>query len=247
MRILLVAALFGSAPVLAQDFDDDFDEGFETSGENEAAKRVTKPVVREVVKGFYAKSNVGTAMYLLNFGGGVVKPGTVVGLALGQDFVDNERSSLAWEMHFTQGIHNGMDYVDQAVLVGDTPACVLNENCIQGDLRTYNLGVFLEAATYPNRRMGIGGRIGGGVLFAPLLMEPTLYEAEVLNGTWNIPDPGFHSYEDNRNPHPVAGAGVEIEYYSKLSHFSVGLNIDALYALGLDLGLNATGFLKYTF
>ena len=244
MRVLLVAALFGSAPALAQDFDDDFDESFETSGENEASKRVTKPVVREVVKGFYAKSNVGTAMYLLNFGGGVVKPGTAVGLALGQDFVDNERSSLAWEASFTQGIHNGMDYVDQ-----DLNGCASRSpaNCIQGDLRTYNLGIFLEASTYPNRRMGIGGRIGGGVLFAPLLMEPTLYEAEVLNGTWNIPEPGYHSYEGNRNPHPVAGAGVEVEYYSKLSHFSVGLNIDALYALGMDLGLNATGFLKYTF
>ena len=112
MRVLLVAALFGSAPVLAQDFDDEFNEGFETSGES-TAKRVAKPAVREVVKGFYAKSNVGTAMYLLNFGGGVVKPGTAVGLALGQDFVDNERSSLAWEVNFTQGIHNGMDYVDQ--------------------------------------------------------------------------------------------------------------------------------------
>ena len=39
----------------------------------------------------------------------------------------------------------------------------------------------------------------------------------------------------------------DIEYYTKLSHFSVGADIDVLYMLGLDLALNPTGYLKYTF
>ena len=53
--------------------------------------------------------------------------------------------------------------------------------------------------------------------------------------------PGFHS-----TPHPVGSGGVELEYYSKLSHFSVGMNVDAVYAIGFDLSVNASAFLKYT-
>ena len=42
-------------------------------------------------------------------------------------------------------------------------------------------------------------------------------------------------------------AGPTFEYYTKLSHFSVGVDVDVVYGIGWDLGLNATGALKYTF
>ena len=71
-------------------------------------------------------------------------------------------------------------------------------------------------------------------MLAPLLI--------VYEGATSVPlTEGFHGV-----PHPVVGGGIEFEYYSKLSHFSVGLNADALYTIGFDLGLNATAFLKYT-
>jgi len=247
MRSLLLAALIGVSPAaLAQEYDDGLDEqGFETKEPTPKAQRA-KPAVREVVKGFYAKSNVGTSLFLAKFSANV-RPGTSVALAVGQDFIDNENSSVAWEFDFTQGIHNGMDYEVQSDPSGFNCAGQAPAACLQGDLRTYMATVHLEAAAYPSRRVGVGGRIGGGVFFAPLLMEYSLYQSEVLGGTWGIEDPGYHSYDGNRNPHPVVSAGLEVEYYSKLSHFSVGINADAFYAIGMDLGLNATGFLKYTF
>ena len=41
--------------------------------------------------------------------------------------------------------------------------------------------------------------------------------------------------------------GPAFEYYSKLAHFSVGLDADIFYAIGFDLGANAIGYMKYTF
>jgi hypothetical protein len=32
-----------------------------------------------------------------------------------------------------------------------------------------------------------------------------------------------------------------------MSHFSVGADVDAIYAIGFDLGVSITGALKYTF
>ena len=51
----------------------------------------------------------------------------------------------------------------------------------------------------------------------------------------------------HRNVHPLVYAGPTLEYYTKLSHFSVGIDADVSYALGFDLGVAGTGYLKYTF
>ena len=48
-------------------------------------------------------------------------------------------------------------------------------------------------------------------------------------------------------PHPVVLGGPTLEYYTKLSHFSAGIDTDIFYAVGFDLGVSATGTLKYTF
>jgi len=228
MTRLLLAAVFGlsaSTAAYAQDFDE-----FDESGNTNAVERTTSrsEVVREVVKGLYFKSNIGTAIYVGRFVNWV-QPGTAVGLAAGQDFVDNERSSIAWEVNFVQGVHNGLYNSDQ--LAG---GCLQAGTCLQGDLRTYTLGAHLEFATYPKRRFGIGGRLGGGLMLAPQMV--------LLEGVNDVVlTEGLHG-----KPHPVGSGGVELEYYSKLSHFSVGLNIDAMYAIGFDLSVNASAFLKYT-
>jgi len=228
---LLTAPLLLPGAAFAQDEEyDDLD------GEGEERQKPTKtkrrPEVREIVRGTYAKSNVGGSLYLGTFSG-VVNPGTNVGLSVGHDFLDQERMSASFEGGFNQGIHNGAYYEEQAAIGGPF---------VQGDLRTYSLTGLFEFSLYPSRRFGVGLRAGGGVLFSPLLMDEAAYAEEVVQGAWGGNDPGYHSA-----PHPLAMGGPTLEYYTKLSHFSAGLDVDVFYAIGFDLGANVTGYLKYTF
>jgi hypothetical protein len=187
------------------------------------------PEIREIEKGTYAQANVGAAMFLDKFAG-AVSPGTSLGLSIGHDFVDQETTSMAFEFAFFQGIHNGVSYLQQQ-----------NGPYVEGDLRTYTLVGLLEWSYYPSRRVGIGLRAGGGMMTSPLLMEETAYRDEVL-GDWGVGDPGYHG-----TWHVVGMGGPCIEYYTKLNHFSVGLDGDVFYATDFDIGLNVTAALKYTF
>ncbi len=241
-RMLLLSLLAAGGLMLPElAYAQGYDDLDETAEEDTAApsRRGREREVREVVKGIYAKSNVGGASYLLNFRGWV-RNGTAVGLTVGMDFMDRETLSVAGELTFNQGIHNGVDYLTQGdygcqQLGGSAP-------CVQGDLRTYILQGALEASFYPHRRIGLGGRLGAGVLRSPLLMDELAYQTQVLS-EWNMAvDPGYH----NRFK-PLALVGFTFEYYTKLSHFSVGIDADLFYAFGFDLGANWTGYFKYTF
>ena len=226
-----------STPAMAQGLD-----GLDDPTEEEARKPKKDEVVKEVNKGLYAKSSFGAAGYLLDFNG-FLKTGSAIGLAVGKDFVDQEEMSMAWELALIQGVHNGCSYEYQADL-----ACSGNKGgtvpspYIQGDTRTYSMLANYEFSKYPNRRVGLGFRAGGGVLFAPLLMDQDAYLRDVVTGAWGVVDPGYHS-----GPKPVGFGGLTFEYYSKLSHFSVGVDADVFYAVGFDLGFNGTGYFKYTF
>jgi len=229
--IIAMAGLTLSSTGFAQDYDD-WEDTTETTQE-------VAPTVREVIRGSYAKANVGAAAYLLDFAG-YVSAGTSVSMGYGQDFIDEEDFSMAWEVNFTQGIHNGMHYSEQGrigcqVAGGAAP-------CLQGDLRTYAVTVAVEASTYIRRRIGLGIRFGAGALVSPLLIHSDAYLTEVVAGEFGNQDPGYHS-----GVKPLALFGPTFEYYSKLSHFSVGVDADIFYALGFDLGVNATGYMKYTF
>lgn len=229
--IIALTTLFAPTAALAQAYEEYGAE--EEMGEKPKAQ---KRAVREIVKGLYAKANVGMGVYIGTYGG-VLQPGTSVALAFGQDFYDQENMSMAWEVSFFQGINNGMDYEQQAL-----SGCVETGTCIQGDLRTYTFVGLYEFSIYPTRRVGIGFRAGGGMTFTPLLMDSGEYETEVVGNTWGGNRPTVHD-----QAHPVVMGGPTVEYYTKLSHFSVGVDIDASYAVGFDLGLSATGTLKYTF
>ncbi len=218
----------------------------QTYEEYEAEERGEQPkkkrAVREIVKGTYAKTNVGASLYLGRFSQWI-QPGTSLGLAVGQDFMDTEDMSMAWEVSFFQGINNGTDYEEQAAA-----QCWTTTSCVQGDLRTYTLVGIYEASFYPTRRLGIGLRAGGGILFSPLLMNEKFYALDVVGNTgdtglnWQGNRPAVHD-----TPHPVVLGGPTLEYYTKLSHFSAGIDADIFYAVGFDLGVSATGTLKYTF
>jgi hypothetical protein len=212
----------------------------EYEAEEQGEKPKVKRAVREIVKGTYAKTNVGASLYLGQYAQWI-KPGTSIALAVGQDFMDTETMSMAWEVSFFQGINNGTDYEEQAAA-----GCFTNGSCVQGDLRTYTLVGIYEASFYPTRRLGIGLRAGGGMLFSPLLMNEKFYAEEVVgdttSGAWKGQRPAVHD-----QPHPVVLGGPTLEYYTKLSHFSAGIDTDIFYAVGFDLGVSATGTLKYTF
>jgi hypothetical protein len=102
-----------------------------------------------------------------------------------------------------------------------------------------------EFSFYPTRRFGIGLRAGGGVMFTPLLMgngNPSGWVENVVAQTWGGTGTTVHS-----TPHPTILVGPTIEYYTKLSHFSIGADIDFVYAVGFEGGIMATGYMKYTF
>ena len=247
MRLFLTLLLFAfaAAPVVsstahAQDYEDlDDPDGKEKKTKEKKEKKERKQrdfsaeEVREITKGTYAKTNIGGWSYVGNFAG-FVRAGTSLALAVGRDFVDNERNSLAGEIAFFQGIHNGTHWQTQATDFGCGVA-----PCVQGDLRTYTLLALIEYSTYPSRRMGLGLRVGGGVLMSPLLMDPEQYESFVAP---YLGDPSYH-----KTPHPAVAVGPTFEYYTKMSHFSVGVDVDVIYALGFDIGASMTGTLKYTF
>lgn len=192
--------------------------------------RTSDVEVREIVRGFFLKSNIGSTLYL-----GVTAPRILSGvmsvqIGVGQDFIDRERFSAAWEIDIAQGLFNG-PRVEDLSAVGPY---------VEGDIHTYTAVVAVEASTYLTRRFGLGVRGGGGILYAPLLMHPDEYELVV------VPQMGGPA-RVHEGPLPVVVGGPTLEYYTKLSHFSVGIEADVAFVIGFDLSVTPTGFLKYTF
>lgn len=255
--MFLIALLTLNSPLVldARAADDDYEDlDGEKSGkrrpaasteeeEGDPARPQREEVVREIVRGRYFKSSVGEGLYLLNYGykpqvqDWIVGPGVVVAFTFGQDFVDNEKNSVAYEITFNTGVHNGLNWKtnSQAIQQGLLPPSA----AAQGDTRTFEFLGAIEYSIYPTRRVGLGLRAGAGVMLAPLEMHPVAFEEDV------IPEFG-NALPMHRQAHPVVFAGPTLEYYTKLSHFSVGLDIDVGYYIGWDLGVTGTGFFKYT-
>ncbi len=220
----------------ADDEPTDLDGGEESAPAKKRKVQTTK--VREITRGTYAKSTVGGAFYVGKFAG-ATSAGSMVGAAFGKDFVDHERSSMAWEVGLSQGLHNGLDAASQGA--NGCQAAGGPAPCTQGDLRTYAVTAAYEYSFYPTRRVGIGVRVGGGALYSPLLI-PAEFWAETVADDFNGIDPGYHN-----SVKPLILGGPTVEYYTKLSHFSVGADVDVVYGIGWDLSVNTTGTLKYTF
>lgn len=225
--MLALTALIFSSAALAQD---------DAAEEARTAAASTEEEVREIARGYYLKSDIGSTIYVLTYGGGILSGVMTIDLAVGSDFIDNERNSLAWEVIFSQSLLNGAKYDVQPTIL---PA----EQWMQGDLHAFTGLAVIEGSIYPTRRFGLGLRAGGGIMYAPLLIEAAQYQEEVVNETWG----GVVSTITDA-PMPVILVGPTIEYYTKLSHFSVGVDVDAQYVIGLnDLGIVPKGFFKYTF
>jgi hypothetical protein len=215
---IMTLALLSATTASAQD------EGAPTGGDAE---------VREIVRGFYLKSNIGSTLFL----GVSAPPGLLSGvmsieIGIGQDFIDKERFSAAWEIDVVQGLFNGPRAEDLAA-VGPL---------VEGDIHAFTVLGGVEVSTYVTRRLGLGLRGGGGLMYAPLLMHPEEYNATIVAESFGGVPASVHE-----GPLPVVYGGPSIEYYTKLSHFSVGIEADVAFVIGLDLGITPTGYLKYTF
>jgi hypothetical protein len=221
---------------MAQD-EEDFGEGEEggSSGNRRRSSSLSEGTVREIQRGFFAKANVGGLGYVGLFGLST-EAGIMVNLGIGQDFIDQEKLSMSWELSLSQGINSGADYFTQA-----SAGCLVGAPCTQGDLRSYNIGAAYEVSFYPVRRVGIGLRLNGGILLSPLLIDETAWVEEVLPEYGGV-DFGYHGAI-----HPIFGGGPTVEYYTKLAHFSVGLDTAFFYGINWGMGWEASGFLKYTF
>jgi len=255
LSFVLLFAFTWSSPVQAADIEDLDKESEEEANKKSNKKtkkerrdrvaQLEKEIVREVERGFFIKTGIGTASYLDKYAAGpswpaLIRPGTVLAVSFGNDFLDLEKSSMAWEVSFYQGVHNGLRYDEQAYYDVDSTA---PDRLVQGDTHTFGLLAGGEYSLYPTRRIGIGFRAFGGVIFAPVLMWRESYELDVVSGTWGQSfAPGIHE-----QPHPIFGGGPTLEYYTKLSHFSIGADLDITYTLGLDLGFTGAGYFKYSF
>lgn len=236
--VTLALALATSGVAHAQsslDLDGDEDRG-SAKKQAKAPRTLEGVVVREIERGIYLKTNIGTTVYL-GSRAQLLRAGTTLNFTVGMDVIDKPKASLAWEVTLYQSIHNSSfaTYDQAPQIVGNDPSRLL-----QGDVHVFGALAGIEGSGYPVRRLGIGGRVGGGVAFAPLLINRDYY-AEVLS-SWGTPAPDVHE-----SALPAIYAGPTFEYYTKLSHFSLGLDVEFLYIIGLDFGLTASAYLKYTF
>jgi len=254
MRHLLPLALLVSLLVPVSVPRNAFAQGYEdldeSQGDSAKKKRrdrrsvmaeLEKEVIREIVRGWYIRAGAGSGAYFGRYGavagyGSILSAVSYTPLVLGQDFVDNERNSMAWELMVALSVYNGMSYETQGAL--NLPS----NRLIQGDTRMFGLIACYEYSAYPSRRLGIGPRVGAGVMFSPLLMDREAFDRDVVGDAWNGQSTVAHS-----RPHPLGLAGLQLEYYTKLSHFSIGADVDVAYQLDFDVNLRGAGWFKYTF
>lgn len=194
-------------------------------------------VVREVNRGLFLKADIGSTLWMNTHGnvrsnGSPLLSGVVAStIGVGQEFVDRERFSVAWEADFYQGLFNG-PRIEELQAIGPF---------IQGDVHIFGGLASIEMSTYPTRRLGVGIAAGGGIIDMPLLMEPEQYNDVVVAG-W-----GGQTASLNAGPLPTVMGNPTLEYYTKLSHFSIGLDVPIMYVIGFDLGISPLGYMKYTF
>ena len=223
-----------SPEVEAQDLD------FDTEETKKKRTKKTKNIqferdVREIERGLYSKANVGATIYLLNHPAPFTAPVNSIALSVGNDFMDRESLSMAWEVSFLQTVHNGASYDQQ-------PGNLAVNSYFQGDTRGFGLLASYEVSKYATRRFGIGLKLTGGVMGMPVLMHKESFDTLVVAQSW-----GLTSSPNHRKVYIPVGGGPTLEYYTKLAHFSVGADIDVLYIVGWDLGVQPTGYMKYTF
>lgn len=227
--------------------DDDDDEDPDDELDRDDSRRARpartatkrKRPTREVVKGAYAKVNMGVGIALPPFKQYTSSTSTQVDFSFGYDVLDRLKFTLAIEGSFFNMISNANGPIRN-------PDRTFTQSVNQGD---YNLIGGTAAVRFgPNfggkrvKRLHLAIQVGGGVGYSPLLVSP---ETSVLFQTNGVPTL-FQG-----GPMGLITPGVGLEYYTRLSHFSVGLDVDFNVAVGrasvVPMWTTITVFIKYTF
>ena len=234
-KLLLLLCVCGFAasvvlPTEAQARRGDDDELFEEGSSRSSGRRGRAPVAREVVHGFYLKTSYGTVLWFGDLGANS-SPGTSASFELGYDVLDQLGMTLSITGTFFQGINNGITADPEEGGTGVT----------QGDFRSIGGLVGARLGFNPGkrkvRRWTIAVIMKGGVYFSPTLRE----EGDAL----------LQPIALQRSPGGLIQPGIGFEHFTRLSHFSLGVDVHIPLIVGTPAGFIAgvdiTGFLKYTF
>ena len=201
---------------------------------------------REVVKGAYLKMNVGPIFWLPPISYSTTTSGTELDFSFGYDVIDRLPFTLTVEASFTTVITNGTGINDNESFRALLDAQITPT--IQGDFRvfggTVNLRLGPNFGGRKTKRVSFCVQVGGGGGYSPPLID--LQDQEIknraaANGLGFIMQGRFLG---------LITPGLGIEYYTKLSHFSLGLDVDATIILGgpsAAIGVGTEFFAKYTF
>lgn len=227
---------------------DDIDAPDEVEPERRQGTRKKKRrrKAREVVKGAYLKINVGPQFWLPPISSVTSTSATELDFSFGYDIIDRLPFTLTVEGSFTTLVANGTGVNDEAAFqqllaLGIAPT-------IQGDFRMYGGTVNLRFG--PNfggkktKRGNFSIQVGGGGAYSPALID--LADPIVIN-RMNANGKGFLMQGRFLG---IITPGIGLEYYTKLSHFSLGVDIDANIILGgpsIAIGVGTNFFAKYTF
>ena len=201
-------------------------------------KQKRKRIVREVVKGFYAKLNFGPLIWLPQISTFAGSTGTAFDVSLGGDVIDQLDFTLSVEGSFFQVVANAGPNAGVGVLPGSP---------IQGDFRV--IGGIVGVRAGPNlggqrvKRISIAGHAAGGVGYSPVLIDT---DSNTVAG--NIA--AGYGYIMQGRALGLVQAGLGVEYFTRLAHFSLGLDIDYDLILGgpvTAMGIGIDIFVKYTF
>ena len=233
-RLLLLLCVLGLtlppvfSPTNAQARDDE--EEFEEEGRRQSSRRGAKQnqQAREVVHGFYIKATYGTILWFAELGANT-SPGTCASFELGYDIVDQLNMTVSVTGTFFQGINNGITGSAEEMGTGIT----------QGDFRSIGGLAGARIGFNPGkrtvRRWTIAVDIKGGVYCSPSLRD----EGDELAGRLQA------------SPGGLIQPGLGFEHFTRLSHFSLGLDLHVPLIVGTPAGfiagLDVAGFLKYTF
>ncbi len=243
-KLLLITALFAIVPFSVhaqrtrpQPEEEEEDEGSELTPDSAPQEVEPARAPVEVARGFFVQTDPGVFDYLgriqqpdyLYSFGDALSMGPAFRLHVGADLITRERFGVSAQATFWQVVNN-LSYDPNSGII--SPA--------QGDTRSflYEVAVRPTLLLGSSGRLNVYGRVGLGVGFLQQAVEE-VREAGVYYG----------SFEKGLVPKPFFSGGAGIEYYTRLSHFSVTLvEVNALYMTGVDIGLGISFLgLKYTF
>ncbi len=233
---LLLACVAGLAvsvavPAMEAYAQDEFDE--EERSRSRRGRKKTQ-TAREVHHGAYIKATFGSVGWFGTLGA-VSSFGTAASFEFGYDVLDRLGMTLSITGTFYQGINNGLSAED----VQANGILVAVPNITQGDFRSIGGLVGARLGFNPGkrkvRRWTIAVDVKGGIYFSPALRDANDYSAGLLQ----------------QSPGAMILPGFGIEHFTRLSHFSFGIDVHVPMVVGTPAGfvagLDVTPFLKYTF